>query len=259
MLFRSRFDLGFQVAAAHADDHLHRVFHRALDAAADQPCRHGDQADAGRGGGADRPCGAARAQGIDPRRNPEGMQRLIATAREELESSIKGLIGPAGFSALQSYDATLPQRGVVNELQQRLGTGGEPLSSSQADQLVRILEKNPVSKPRTASAVATSADNADPMFRAPDLGPVLAGLVGGGSGPAIAASIFAPMPGGGTLISNEALVEAQPLLSAAQLAALQQLQRQQQAQQEVQRVVRESLSTANRSAPPTPAAPPPKR
>ena len=187
------------------------------------------------------------------------MQRLIATAREELESSIKGLIGPAGFSALQSYDATLPQRGVVNELQQRLGTGGEPLSSSQADQLVRILEKNPVSKPRTAGTVAAPADNADPMFRAPDLGPVLAGLVGGGSGPAIAASIFAPMPGGVTLISNEALVEAQPLLSAAQLAALQQLQRQQQAQQEVQRVVRESLSTANRSAPPTPAAPPPKR
>lgn len=205
---------------------------------------------------------AARAQGIDPRQNPEGMQRLLATAREDLETAIKGVIGPAGFSALQSYDATLTQRGVVTELQQRLGTAGEPLSSAQAEQLVRILGKNPVAKapaPSPAAPIAVTAANTDSVFRAPDLGPVLAGLVGGGSGPAIAASIFAPMPGGGALISNEALVEAQPVLSPAQLAALQQLQRQQQAQQEVQRVVRESLSSANRPAPPAPASPPPKR
>ena len=173
------------------------------------------------------------------------------------QAQLAGRAGAADFLVLAALEALFGA--LDDELQQRLGTGGEPLSSSQADQLVRILEKNPVSKPRTAGTVAAPADNADPMFRAPDLGPVLAGLVGGGSGPAIAASIFAPMPGGGTLISNEALVEAQPLLSAAQLAALQHLQRQQQAQQEVQRVVRESLSTANRSAPPAPAAPPPKR
>lgn len=204
---------------------------------------------------------AARAQGIDPRQNPEGMRKLLATAREDLETAIRGVIGPAGFSALEGYDATLTQRGVVGELQQRLGAGGEPLSNAQSEQLVRILAKNPVPRP-TASAPATATTPVvagEPLLRAPDLGPVLAGLVGGGSGPAIAASIFAPMPGGGALISDAALVEAQPLLSASQLTALQQLQRQQQAQQEVQRVVRESLSSANRPAASTPATPAPKR
>lgn len=204
---------------------------------------------------------AARAQGIDPRQDPEGMRRLLATAREDLETAIRGVIGPAGFSALEGYDATLTQRGVVGELQQRLGAVGDPLSGAQSEQLVRILAKNPVPGPATAApgTATPSAATGEAQLRAPDLGPVLAGLVGGGSGPAIAASIFAPMPGGGALISDAALVEAQPLLSASQLTALQRLQRQQQAQQEVQRVVRESLSSANRPAAAAPAAPTPKR
>ena len=201
---------------------------------------------------------AARSQGIDPRENPEGMRRLLATAREELETSIKGVIGPAGFAALQSYDATLLQRGVVGDLQQRLGNTGAPLAPAQAEQLVQILANNPVPRPTaTRPAAAAATDGANPFLRGPDLGPVLAGLVGGGSGPAIAASIFAPMPGGGTIISDAALVQAQSVLSTPQVSALKELQRQQQAQQQVQQIVRESLSSANR--PPAAPAPAPRR
>ena len=190
---------------------------------------------------------AARSQGIDPRENPEGMRRLLATAREELETSIKGVIGPAGFAALQSYDATLLQRGVVGDLQQRLGNTGAPLAPAQAEQLVQILANNPVPRPTaTRPAAAAATDGANPFLRGPDLGPVLAGLVGGVSAPAIAASMFAPMPGGGAVISDAALVQAQAVLSAPQISALKELQRQQQAQQQVQQIVRESLSSANR-------------
>jgi hypothetical protein len=202
---------------------------------------------------------AARSQGIDPGKNPEGMRRLLATAREDLETAIKGVIGPAGFAALQTYDASLPQRGVVNDLQQRLGNSGAPLAPTQAEQLVQILANNPVPKPAESSprVAAAAVDAANPVFRGPDLGPVLAGLVGGGSGPAIAASIFAPMPGGGAIISDAALVQAQSVLSAPQVSALKELQRQQQAQQQVQQIVRESLSSANR--PPAAPAPAPRR
>lgn len=201
---------------------------------------------------------AARSQGIDPRENPEGMRRLLATAREDLETAIKGVIGPAGFAALQSYDATLLQRGVMNDLQQRLGNTGAPLAPAQAEQLVQILANNPVPRPTAARpAAAAASDGANPLLRGPDLGPVLAGLVGGGSGPAIAASIFAPMPGGGVTISDAALVQAQAVLSAPQLGALKELQRQQQAQQQVQQIVRESLSSVNRAASAPTASPPP--
>jgi hypothetical protein len=202
---------------------------------------------------------AARSQGIDPRENPEGMRRLLAAAREELETSIKGVIGPAGFAALQSYDATLLQRGVVGDLQQRLGNTGAPLAATQAEQLVQILANNPVPRPNTAASplAAAGTDAANPTFRGPDLGPVLAGLVGGGSGPAIAASIFAPMPGGGAIISDAALVQAQAVLSPPQVSALKDLQRQQQAQQQVQQIVRESLSSANRAGSTPTVSPPP--
>ena len=71
------------------------------------------------------------------------------------------------------------------------------------------------------------------------------------------------MPGGGAIISDAALVQAQSVLSAPQVGALKDLQRQQQAQQQVQQIVRESLSSANRSgsaATATPApAPAPRR
>ena len=201
---------------------------------------------------------AARSQGIDPRENPEGIRRLLATAREEIETAIKGVIGPAGFAALQTYDATLPQRSVVNDLQQRLGNSGAPLAPAQAEQLVQILANNPVPKPAASSprVAAAEVDAANPVFRPPDLGPVLAGLVGGGSGPAIAASIFAPVPGG-TTISDAALVQAQAVLSAPQVSALKELQRQQLAQQQVQQIVRDSLSSANRPA--AAPAPTPRR
>jgi hypothetical protein len=118
---------------------------------------------------------AARAQGLDPRENPEAMRKLLTTARDDLDAAIKSTIGPAGFAALQTYENTLPQRGVVNELQQRLGVAGTPLSATQADQLVQILANNPVPKPTTPASTAPAA-TPNPALRGPDLGPILAGL-----------------------------------------------------------------------------------
>jgi hypothetical protein len=197
---------------------------------------------------------AARAQGLDPRENPDAIRKLMASAREDIDAAIKSTLGPAGFAALQSYDATLTQRGVVNELQQRLGATGNPLSATQADQLVQILANNPAPKPAvSATTAAANPAPTSPGLRGPDLGPILAGLVGGGSGPAIASSLFAPMPGGGAVISNAAIVQSQTILAPQQLTALQQLQQQQQSQQQVQQIVRESLSAASRPAAPSPS------
>lgn len=203
---------------------------------------------------------AAQAQGIDPRKNPEAYRKLQNDARNEVDATIKSAIGDAGFAKLQSYEQTLPQRNLVNDLQQRLSYTNTPLNSAQADQLVQILANNAPQRPASTtfaqpgtqlaggpaggSPGASRGTGFDSSWggRGGDLGGLLA--LGGGAG------FMGPGDAGrgGATITTAAVNQAQGVLSQPQVAVLQQLQQQQQGQQQIQQMVRDTLAAQGKSS-----------
>ncbi len=207
---------------------------------------------------------AARAAGIDPRSNPEAFRKLFADAQNELNTAIKSVIGEPGFAQLQTFEQTMPQRTLVDNLQQRLASTGMPLTPQQSEQLVSILVANPAPRAlQPAAAISGAAQpgrgpadlgmlatvaGAAPGRGGPDLGGIIAGLAGGMGDNRLA---------GAAPVTPAAVAQAQTVLAPPQLAALQQIQQQQQAQQQLQQLVRD---TVTRSSPPPPApAPTPPR
>lgn len=209
----------------------------------------------------------ARAQGINPRENPEAFRKLFTDAQNEINASIKSVIGDQGFAQLQTYEQTLPQRNLVENLQQRLAYSNSPLTSTQAEQLIQILASNAPQRTATttttspASAPSTDATPPPPGrgpggFGGPGFGPPggpdLGRLLGGGFG--------GPPPGGASgnaIVTPAAVAQAQTMLTPNQLAALQQVQQQQQAQQQLQQLVRDTLSAnapATQSGSPAPSS-----
>lgn len=192
----------------------------------------------------------AQEQGIDARSNPEAVRKLFANAQDELNNSIKAVVGENGFTQLQSYEQTLPQRGLVNDLQQRLSFSDTPLSASQADALVQILASNPAPRPTNSGSSSSAAPSSgrggpdSPGGRGSDFGgfggPAMGAMVGMVEGMTRGSS--------GVTVTAGAVAQAQSVLAPSQLAALQQIQQQQQAQQQLQQLVRETLS-ANQAAP----------
>ena len=211
---------------------------------------------------------AALDQGLDPRRDREAYQKLMDGARADVNASIKAVIGDSGFAQLENYEKTLPQRNVVNQLQQRLSYSDTPLTSAQADQLVQILANNtppPAPRPAGTPGQPPSGD------RGPGAALVLGGAPGGGRGPdlgALGAMIGGVMGGGGpgpggpggllafsgggdrggnatAPITPAAVSQAQAVLAAPQVAALQQLQQQQQSQQQLAKIVVDTFAAQN--------------
>jgi hypothetical protein len=211
---------------------------------------------------------AARDQGIDPRENPAAFRKLIADAQNEINNSIKSVIGDQGFAQLTNYEQTLPQRNLVNELQQRLSYTSTPLTSTQAEQLVQILATN--APQRTASANAGGTTDQPPAgppggrggprgggFGPPDggrgggdIGGIIAGALGGGPGVGMLLGAIDGGPRGGATVTPAAVTQAQTVLVPTQLAALQQIQQQQQTQQQLQQLVHDTI----RASQPTPNA-----
>jgi hypothetical protein len=189
---------------------------------------------------------AARDQGINPRENPEGMRKLIADAQNEINSAIKGVIGEQGFAQLSTYEQTLPQRNLVNDLQQRLSYTNTPLTSTQAEQLVQILAANQPPRQPNAAGVANvdvaipapgGRGGPPPGGRGPDLGGMISGILGPAAG-----SFIGAMEGGRTApVTSAAVAQAQTVLAPPQVAALQQIQQQQQSQQQLRQLVNETL------------------
>jgi hypothetical protein len=121
------------------------------------------------------------------------------------------LLGDTDYSAYQNYQSTLPQRGVVNQLQQSLSYTASPLTEAQADQLVQILAQNqPPGSAGAGQNVTVSR--------------VVAGV---GGGPEIASYVGPGGGFGGAPITDAAVAAARPVLNDSQIAALEQLQQQQ--------------------------------
>ncbi|MSU23051.1 MAG: hypothetical protein EXS32_04425 [Opitutus sp.] len=224
---------------------------------------------------------AASEQGLDPRRDRQGLQKLLADTQASSNASIAAVIGESGLAQLQNYDSTQPQRAVVNQLQQRLSTSDSPLSQGQADQLVQILAANPAPAPQRAGPGGNPTAPGQPGVRGQDAGALrgggnisLGGFGGGpGGGPDIGAMVGAfvggamgigGLPGGGppsgatAQVTPAAVNQAQSVLASTQIAALQQIQQQQAAQQQLQQIVRETLApqpSTNTKSDAGPAAP----
>ncbi|MES2696770.1 MAG: hypothetical protein V4773_25100 [Verrucomicrobiota bacterium] len=197
----------------------------------------------------------ARAQGIDPRENADAFRKLMTDSQNELNGSIKSVLGEQGYAALQTYEQTLPQRGVVEQLQRQLSHTDLPLNPSQAEQLVQILAANSPQRTTTTGTGSTTATNVAVDFgpgRGPggpgggmDGGRVLIGGPGMGMGPP------GGLGGGTATVTPAAIAQAQTVLAGPQVAALQQIQQQQQTQQQLQQLIRDTLSASQPTTPTT--------
>jgi hypothetical protein len=110
----------------------------------------------------------AQEQGLDLRAQPDAYRKLIADERSNIDREITALLGGDGFEQLQFYEQTLPQREVVEQLEQRLRYSESPLTTSKAEQLIGILADNaafvgrqavesaPRNAPITTSAISQS-------------------------------------------------------------------------------------------------------
>jgi hypothetical protein len=174
---------------------------------------------------------AAREQGINPREDPDGFKTLVNQAVSQSDQAIQAALGDAGFQQYQQYQQTLPERNVVNSLQQSLSYTQTPLTDDEANQMIGLLSQ---SQPQRAGTGTSGTTN------------------GGDGGPGIMSLIN----GGGTAkVTDQAVTQAQGVLSAPQISALQQIQAQQQAQQQIQQMMRSAnQGTAPAPAPPAPAA-----
>jgi hypothetical protein len=167
---------------------------------------------------------AARDQGLNPRNPADRTQiaGLVQAAQAQVDSSIRQTLGDTQFTQYQNYEQTLPQRNVVNQLAQTLSYTGAPLQAYQIDQLVNILAAN-----------------------APALSQGAGGRMGL-AGSMAAGNLFSR---GDAPITDAAVAQAQSVLTASQLAALQQLQTQQQAQRQMGQMMRQILSNGGAQPP----------
>lgn len=185
---------------------------------------------------------AAFDQGVNPRENADDLRKLMTDAQNDINRSIRSVIGEQGFAQLGTYEQTLPQRAVVNELQLRLSATDVPLSPSQAEQLVQILAANPAPTP----AVTERPGPPPGPPRGPDFGAILGGGPGGGPGGAVPP----------VAVTTAAVAQAQTVLSPVQVRALQQIQQQQQTQQQLRQMFNEAVAGPR---PTVPVVTPPRK
>lgn len=158
---------------------------------------------------------AMRSQGLTPsRENAEQMRTLVQSANAEIDNQIRTELGDAVFAQYQTYEQTQPQRDLVERVQQRLSYTSTPLSDQQAASLVNLLAQT------TPPPGSTGTRNFGPRA--------------GGTG---------AVP-----ITETVLTQAQTVLSASQMTALQQLQQEQEAQAKLIRQSRRNVSPATSGA-----------
>lgn len=165
---------------------------------------------------------AARDQGLDPRANRDEIRALVASAQSAVDSELKSLLGDEAYAQYDQFAKTGPQRATVEQLRQSLSYTSDPLTDTQAAQLVNILAAN---APASADGAASTP---------PDNGFGGRGGRGpGGGGP----------PGTATApITTAAVAQAQTVLTSTQVQALQQMQTLQQAQQQAMQAIRAAES-----------------
>ncbi len=181
---------------------------------------------------------AARAEGLTGRENRDEIRQLVQQAQAEVDNNIRTTLGDATYAQYQSFESTQPQRAVVSQLEQRLSYSSTPLTDAQSQQLVQIL----------ASTAPAGANNAN---RNPVGAAMMMTFAGGARGTA------GGMLASGTPITTDAINQAQSVLSAPQVSALQGLQQEQQASAQLMKQMRANFQTGAPGPTATPASTPP--
>jgi hypothetical protein len=167
---------------------------------------------------------AARDQGLSPRTDPETYKAAINQAVSQSDTQIQQMLGDAAYQEYQQYQQTLPERNVVNSLQQQLSYTQTPLTDDEASQMIGLLQQT---QPQRAGSGTAGTSN------------------GGDAGP----SPMSLINGGGTArVTDDSVSQASSILSSAQVSALQQIQQQQQAQQQMQQMMRAQWQGSNGGA-----------
>ena len=148
---------------------------------------------------------AAREQGINPRSDPQAYAKLLATAQAEVDGTIRSTIGETAFAKYDGYQQTLPQRSLVDQLEQRLSYSSTPLSAQQSEQMVAILAA-------TTKKTTTTTTNR----------PMISPMAG--------SSAFGGAVATASRITGATIDQSLGVLAAPQVEALRQLQAEQQAQ-----------------------------
>jgi len=157
----------------------------------------------------------AREQGLNPRENRDQIRQLIEGFEAETDASIRSMLGETAYQQYQQYEKTVPQRGVVGQIEQRLSYSSTPLYGNQAEQLVNLL---------AASAPARPLGSTTGMG-----GPAIQGMGGDR----------------GTAITDSVIAQSKAFLSPSQVEALCQLQR----EQNIQGELRQQMQQARRNGP----------
>jgi hypothetical protein len=130
------------------------------------------------------------------------LRASISAARSQVENAIQASLGSERYAVYREFEQTLAQRAVVTRLEQRLSYTANPLQPGQADALVRVLARDtPAESDAARPAIAVLPTS---------------GLM---EGPAIVHAGSAARS-----IPDDAIAQAQAVLSPPQLAALRQIQ-----------------------------------
>lgn len=141
---------------------------------------------------------AARAQGVNPRSDRATFQKLLDDAQNDIDASIRTTLGEAGYASYRDYESTLPQRAVLDQLQQRLSYSATPLTEQQSQQLLQIL-----------ATTAPASSNATPVR-------TMATIASGNNARAT--------------LTDATITQSLGVLAAPQVDALRQIQEEQRAQ-----------------------------
>ncbi|HWA10774.1 MAG TPA: sigma-70 family RNA polymerase sigma factor [Opitutaceae bacterium] len=90
--------------------------------------------------------------------DPEGqqmLQKMATEMRQHLETGLKSTLGEDGYKSFQQYSALISERNVADQLASQLYYTSDPLTPSQADQLVQVLAQNRFAPQREPSPSAT--------------------------------------------------------------------------------------------------------
>lgn len=160
----------------------------------------------------------------------EAMRSLVQETQAEIDAGIHALLGDDQFQQYEDFNANSAQYALADQLERRLSYTPTPLTTEQADELVRIFrEYQPATGPESQAG-----------FNFVTAGP--AGLVG-------SAGVFIGNAGA-RVLSDETMDQAGTILTPEQLTALKEIQAEQRAQQEMFEAMRDSMGVFLRDSPP---------
>jgi hypothetical protein len=162
---------------------------------------------------------AVRSQGINPRDGREVIRELVVDAQADTDTKIRTALGDEVYTRFKTYESTFLERGLVNQLEQRLSYSSSPLSSDQTERLISVLAE---STRASTTAPTTGSD-------------VLAAYSGRSRAPQI---------------TPDTLARSAGLLDSVQLAALRELQQEQTARSELANSFRNPVAPLRPPVPP---------